>query len=294
MDVEDYFHVSVYNGVIDRNQWESLPSRVEQNTARMLALLDDVDTKGTFFVLGWVAERYPKIVRDIAGAGHEVACHGLSHKLIFQQERDVFAEECRRAKYVLEDITGAPVNGYRGATFSITSASLWALDILAETGFTFDSSIFPVRHDRYGIPSAPKTPFRYKGDNQHEITEFPMTTKNVLGWQFPVSGGGYFRIYPYPITKWALKSLNRQKQSFVFYVHPWELDPDQPFWDAGRLSNLRHRTNLKRCEQRLRRLLGDFRFSTMSNVLADMTLPVQKSNGTAFLNNGQLDDEVPV
>ena len=271
VDVEDYFHVSAYNVVIDCNDWDSLPSRVEQNTNKMMSILDDHDTKGTFFVLGWVAERYPALVKRIAEEGHEVACHGMSHRLIYVQGRDEFKAEARDSKSLLEDITGKAVNGYRAASFSITKDSLWALDDLAELGFTYDSSVFPVRHDRYGIPGAPRHAFRVECASGGSIIELPMTTVNVLGWHMPVSGGGYFRIYPYAVTRSALRAFGRTGSPFVFYCHPWEIDPDQPLYDGGWLSNFRHRTNLRQCEMRIRRLLPDFSFGTMAALIENQT-----------------------
>ena len=273
VDVEDYFHVSAYNRVIARRDWESFPSRVEANTRAMMEVLSEADVKGTFFVLGWVAERFPGLVSEIAGQGHEIACHGYSHKLIYRQSRKEFTDEAQRAKSLLEDISGVAVNGYRGASFSITRESLWALEALAELGFTFDSSIFPVRHDRYGIPGAPTRPFTFRCESGANIDEFPMTTVDILGWRMPVSGGGYFRIYPYAATRAALLHLNQRKsEPFVFYTHPWEIDPEQPFINASWLSNFRHRTNLHRCRDRLARLLKEFRFSTISDVLRNLDL----------------------
>ena len=272
VDVEDYFHVSAYNAVIDRSEWDALPSRVEQNTNKMMSILDDHQTKGTFFVLGWVAKRHPELIKSIAENGHEVACHGMSHKLIYVQGREQFKTEARDSKARLEEITGDAVNGYRAASFSITRASLWALDDLAELGFTYDSSIFPVRHDRYGIPGAPRQPFTYVGDNGKSIIEWPMTTVNMIGWRMPVSGGGYFRIYPYSVTRAALRTREKNSEPFVFYTHPWEIDPEQPLFDAGWLSNFRHRTNLSRCESRLHRLLGDFPFAPMRDALIGIDL----------------------
>ena len=273
VDVEDYFHVSAYNRVIARRDWDSFPSRVEANTRAMMAVLAEADVKGTFFVLGWVAERFPELVSEIAAQGHEIACHGYSHKLIYRQSRKQFTDEAHRAKTLLEDISGTAVNGYRGASFSITSESLWALEALAELGFTFDSSIFPIRHDRYGIPGAPTRPFTFRCESGAVINEFPMTTVDILGWRMPVSGGGYFRIYPYAVTRAALRHLNQRKsEPFVFYTHPWEIDPEQPFINASWLSNFRHRTNLHRCRDRLARLLKEFRFSTISEVLRSLEL----------------------
>jgi len=271
VDVEDYFHVSAYAGVVDREQWAKLPSRVARNTETLTSLLDEAGVRGTFFVLGWVAEHYPDVVRQISAAGHEVACHGLSHDLVYRQGLDKFRDETKRAKALIEDAAGIEVKGYRAASFSITRASLWALDCLAELGFAYDSSIFPVLHDRYGIPDAPRQPFEYGAGTDSSIVEFPMPTISVGRWRIPVGGGGYFRIYPYALTRVALKHINRRRcRPFVFYTHPWEVDPDQPRFDAGRLSNFRHRTNLHRCQNRLRRLLGDFRFAPMEQVLANL------------------------
>jgi polysaccharide deacetylase family protein (PEP-CTERM system associated) len=279
IDVEDYFHVSAYNAVVDRNDWDTLPSRVERNTDKIMAILDDAETNGTFFVLGWVAQRYPELIKRIADCGHEVACHGMSHKLVYLQGREKFKEEARDPKALLEDIIGNAVIGYRAASFSITKASLWALDDLAELGFTYDSSIFPIHHDVYGIPDAPTSPFNYVCSTGLNIAEFPMSTLNVFGWRIPVSGGGYFRIYPYALTKAALRSRENNKETSVFYAHPWEVDPDQPLFDGGFRSNFRHRTNLKHCETRLRHLLADFSFSPMNSVLESLELPQLSLSG---------------
>lgn len=271
VDVEDYFHVSAYAGVIQKSEWDSLPSRVERNNDKLLELLDEFGVKGTFFILGWVAERYPQIVCAIADQGHEVACHGLTHDLVYRQTPEQFFSETRIAKDLIENAGGVGVVGYRAASFSITRASLWALDCLAELGFEYDSSIFPVRHDRYGIPAAPREPFRYLAADGQPIIEFPLPCLKIGGWRLPVGGGGYFRIYPYALTRAALSRINkRESRPFVFYSHPWEVDPDQPMFDAGRLSNARHRTNLHRSESRLRKLLGDFRFATARSVLAGL------------------------
>jgi polysaccharide deacetylase family protein (PEP-CTERM system associated) len=284
VDVEDYFHVSAYAGVIDREQWSELPSRVARNTDTVTELLAEAGVTGTFFVLGWVAERHPDVVRRIVAAGHEVACHGLSHDLVYRQGRETFREETRRAKALIEDAAGTEVTGYRAASFSITRASLWALDCLAELGFRYDSSIFPVLHDRYGIPDAPRQPFEYRTDAGHSIVEFPMPTIAAGRWRLPVGGGGYFRIYPYAVTRAALRRINRRdRQPFVFYTHPWEVDPGQPTFDAGRLSNFRHRTNLARCHRRLRKLLAEFRFAPMQQVLADLSPGALKSQDIASL-----------
>ena len=273
VDVEDYFHVSAYAGVIERGEWEVLESRVHDNTRKLLDLLGESQVRGTFFILGWVAKHHPDVVRAIAEAGHEIACHGLSHDLVYRQTREEFRDETRDAKALIEDVAGVPVYGYRAASFSITRASLWALDVLAELGFEYDSSIFPVRHDRYGIPAAPRYPFRYRGAENHSIVEFPMPCVKLGGWRMPVGGGGYFRIYPYSLTRAVLKRINeREQRPFMFYSHPWEVDPDQPVFDAGRLSNLRHRTNLHRFEHRLRKLFSDFRFAPARDVLKNVEI----------------------
>ena len=273
VDVEDYFHVSAYNTVIDRSDWESLPSRVERNTQAMMEILDDHDTKGTFFVLGWVAERYPGLVKSIARNGHEIASHGMSHRLIYQQGRKAFKDEAKHSKELLEDICGEAVNGYRAASFFITKASIWALDDLADLGFTYDSSIFPVRHDRYGIPDAPRRPFKYLTASGNSIVEFPLTSFNLFGWNMPVSGGGYFRLFPYWLTKLVWNKLVNGGEPCIFYAHPWEIDPDQPRFEAGAISNFRHWMNLSTCESRLQKLLADFDFTTVEQVLERTDVP---------------------
>jgi polysaccharide deacetylase family protein (PEP-CTERM system associated) len=268
IDVEDYFHVAALSSAISRDQWSDMEYRCESNVARLLAMLDEHGVRGTFFILGWVAERSPQLIRDIAKAGHEIACHGWSHELIYKQTPEVFRAETRRSKQLLEDLIGAPVDGYRAASFSIVKSSLWALDILIDLGFTYDSSVFPVRHDRYGIPDAPRAPYRISAPSGNSLLEFPMSVASVGGLTLPVSGGGYFRIFPYWVNKAGLSQINRSGRPFVFYLHPWEIDVGQPRVNAGILSTFRHYTNLGRCERRLRQLLKDFRFGSMREVLA--------------------------
>jgi len=271
-DVEDYFQVSAFEKVVDRSQWNNFPSRVENNTDRILSILDEAGVKATFFVLGWVGERYPKLVRRIHEGGHEVACHGYSHRLVYEQSATEFREETSRAKYLLEDIVGEEVPGYRAASYSIVRSSLWALDILAECGFRYDSSIFPIRHDRYGIPDAPRFPHQIQLRSGASLIEFPISTADVWGMKIPVAGGGYFRLLPYGITKFGLSRINQKdKQAFVFYLHPWELDPEQPRIAASVISRFRHYTNLKRCEARLSGLLRTYRFAAMRDVLGRQT-----------------------
>jgi len=268
IDVEDYYHVSALASAIPRDSWSQRESRVAASTERLLAMLEEKRIKGTFFVLGWVADHVPELVKRIASLGHEVACHGYSHQLIYRQTQAVFAEETHRAKTLLEDLTGTPVIGYRAASFSITPSSIWALDTLVEQGFVYDSSIFPVRHDRYGMPGADRAPGFVNAPSGGRIAEFPMSTAAFGPVRVPVSGGGYFRLLPYWITRAGLRSINEQeRQPFTFYLHPWEIDADQPRVKASFVSRFRHYNNLSKCEGRLRRLLGDFRFTTMHNVL---------------------------
>ena len=272
VDVEDYFHVSAFAKSINHKDWDKFPLRVENNTRRLLDLFDKHEVKATFFVLGWLAERTPDLVKDIASRGHEVACHGFSHQLVYNQSPEVFREETLRSKHLLEDITQTPVRGYRAASYSITNRSRWALDILAEAGFEYDSSIFPVRHDRYGIPDAPEFPHRMETPNGHSLVEFPLSTAKLLKYRLPVAGGGYFRLYPYAVTQAGLSQINRRQQPFIFYLHPWEIDPDQPKISAHWFSRFRHYNNLDKCETRLCRLLSDFKFGTAEGVLNSLGL----------------------
>ncbi|WP_442915613.1 XrtA system polysaccharide deacetylase [Marinobacter sp. C2H3] len=270
IDVEDYFHVAALSRVISPDQWDTLPSRVEQNTRRLKALFERHGVRATFFVLGWVAERYPGLIRELSDAGHEIASHGYSHQLIYRQTPEVFRDETERSKKLLEDITGKPVTGYRAASYSITRESLWALDILGECGFTWDSSIFPIHHDNYGIPDSPRHPYTLSTAGGHRLREFPLTTARLPGLSIPAAGGGYFRQFPYPVFRYLFNlasGFGRRPQ--MFYLHPWEIDPDQPRYNnASWFSRFRHYTNLDRCEQRLERLLGDFRFGTVSESFA--------------------------
>lgn len=265
-DVEDYFQVSALADAVDRASWDAMPRRVERNTDVLLEALASSNTRATFFFLGWVAEREPQLVRRVAAAGHEVACHGYSHRLVYEQTPAEFREETLRSKALLEDLAQVPVLGYRAASYSITRRSLWALDALIEAGFAYDSSIFPVHHDRYGISDAPRAPHLIERDGG-QLVEFPLSTAQLPGMRLPVAGGGYFRIFPYAVTQWALRRVNAEGLPFIFYLHPWEVDPGQPRVKTGLLSRFRHYTNLDRCEARLRRLLGEFRFVTVREAL---------------------------
>lgn len=279
VDVEDYFHVAALAGSIDRSRWEHMEYRAEENTRRLLDLFDEFQIKSTFFVLGWVAQRSPQLIREIHRRGHEVASHGMSHKLVYNQTPAEFAGETYKSKALLEDLIGEPVLGYRASTYSITKRSLWALDILKEAGFAYDSSIFPIHHDAYGIPDAQPIPGLVETPKGAQIVEFPMSTAPMLGVRLPVSGGGYFRLLPYSLTRAGLRKLNQKLQRpFIFYLHPWEIDPQQPRVKTKLLSKLRHYTNLDRCEGRLRQLIGEFRFAPVRDVLRSKQLLARETS----------------
>jgi polysaccharide deacetylase family protein (PEP-CTERM system associated) len=254
VDVEDYFHAEVFSGVVDRARWDSYPSRVEVNTRRLLELLATLNVHATFFVLGWVAERFPALVRDIAAGGHELGCHSYWHRLIYKLEPAEFREDTRRAKSIIEQIAGQPVTGYRAPTYSVIDRSVWAFDILTELGFTYDSSIFPIHHDRYGMPGAPRAPFRFQTPSG-PMTEFPITTFRLVGHNLPVGGGGYLRLLPRLYTRLGLKRVQKEGLSTVIYIHPWEVDPEQPRLPARLSSRLRHYTNLSKTLKRFQDVL---------------------------------------
>jgi polysaccharide deacetylase family protein (PEP-CTERM system associated) len=268
VDVEDYFQVSVFDSVVPREHWESMESRVEANTERLLNLFDEFAVKGTFFVLGWVAERHPSLVQAIVARGHELASHGYAHRLVYKQTPDEFRQDVRRAKALLEDIGGVEVHGYRAPSFSVTQQSMWALDVLLEERYRYDASIFPIRHDRYGIPDAPRWPHHLDRAGGR-IYEVPGSTVRLGGTNLPVAGGGYFRILPYAWTRWGLERLNAQDgQPAIFYLHPWEIDPAQPRLPANALGRFRHYRNLHKTEARLRSLMRDFQFGPLNGVLS--------------------------
>lgn len=267
VDVEDYFQVEAFADVVRREEWSNWESRVERNTQRLLEMLACRDVRSTFFILGWIAEQHPRLVREIADAGHEIACHSYHHQLISSQSRNEFRADVRRAKFLLEDISGQEVIGYRAPTYSITEKTLWALDVLVEEGFRYDSSIFPIYHDRYGIPAAERFIHTIQCPTG-EIVEFPPSTVRLGGVNFPMTGGGYFRLLPYSLFRWGLRRINRlEHQPAIFMVHAWEVDPDQPVVAGTRLNVWRHRNNLSRTESRLARLLDEFRFTSLREVL---------------------------
>lgn len=294
IDVEDYFQVSAFEGCSPPEHWDRFPLRVGENTSRILDMLDALGIKATFFVLGWVAERKPELVKEIGRRGHEVASHGYGHRRVSTQSRQEFRTDIRRSKTILENLTGGPVHGYRAPSYSISRDVLWAFDELLDAGYRYDSSVFPVRHDLYGIPDWPSHPFRVvKGKGGWEpatvalggkdgttgpessILEMPITTLTLGGRNIPIAGGGYFRFFPYAFTRWGLRRINRlETRPFIFYLHPWELDPEQPRMTGAPLkSRFRHYLNLNRTEERFRRLLGEFRFSPVMDLLSIGAFP---------------------
>jgi polysaccharide deacetylase family protein (PEP-CTERM system associated) len=272
-DVEEYFHAEAFARVLRPEEWPTLESRVVATTERLLDILDRERIRATFFVLGWVAERHPSLVREIASLGHEIGCHGYGHQMISRLTREEFEGDVTRAKAALEEATGRPVIGYRAPTFSVMRDTLWSLDVLCEAGFRYDSSIFPILHDRYGIPDAPRFPHRMKAPNGGELTEFPLSTVLVLGRRVPVAGGGYFRLFPYALTQRAITRINAHEgQPAMIYLHPWEIDPDQPRLPVGPLTRFRHLVNVGKTEARLGRLLADFTWAPAAEVLAETGL----------------------
>lgn len=269
VDVEDYFQVSAFERHIPRTEWDRLPCRVERNTDRILGLFAESGVKSTFFTLGWVAERYPDLIRRIVADGHELACHGYSHVRANTQTPMAFREDVAKAKSLLEDAGGVRMKGYRAASYSIGAGNLWALEVLEELGFDYSSSIYPVKHDLYGMPEAQR--FAFRPENAPGLVEIPVSTVVFGGKNFPCGGGGFFRLFPYALSRWAIRRVNRlEGQASVFYFHPWEIDPEQP--RQGNISlrtRFRHYLNLSRMESRLARLLRDFHWDTMEKVFLD-------------------------
>lgn len=267
IDVEDYFQVQALEYRVDRATWDRFESRVCQNTERLIELFSEANVSATFFVLGWVAERYPGLLRRLVRAGHEIASHGYEHRVLHAMTPQAFRSDLRRARAALEDAVGQPVQGYRAPSFSVTRTTVWALDVLIEEGYIYDASIYPVHHDRYGIPDWPRHIHRVER-GAGTIWELPGSTVRWGGANFPMGGGGYFRLLPYTWTRWGIAHLNSaERQPAVFYLHPWEIDPGQPRINVSGLSRLRHYRNLHKTEGRLRRLLSEFPFGTVSDVL---------------------------
>lgn len=268
VDVEDYFQVSALAPHFPRKGWEQVPCRIERNMHRILEMFDEAGVKATFFTLGWIAERYPEVVREIAARGHELASHGYDHERASAQSRECFRSDVELAKAVLEDIAGVAVSGYRAPSFSIGSGNLWAHECLAEAGYGYSSSVYPVRHDHYGMPDAPRFPFRLDCG----VVEIPVTTVRWMGRNWPAGGGGYFRLLPYGVSRWSIHRVNHDDaRPAIFYFHPWEIDPEQPRVDAAdSRTRFRHYVNLERTEARLQMLLRDFAWGRVDRVFCDI------------------------
>jgi len=279
IDVEDYFHVQAFADVISSAHWDEYPVRVERNTFRLLEILGRRNVKATFFILGWVADRCPALVRAIVDSGHEIGSHGYGHRMLTRGSQANFREDLIRAKSTIEDQTGSRVTCFRAPSYSITSKTLWALEILAEFGFEYDSSIFPIRHDYYGIPDAPRFPHYWSLKSGARLLEFPPSTVRILGINVPIAGGGYLRLLPYKVTAWAIRRLNQKEdQPAMVYLHPWEIDPDQPRLVASWSSRFRQYQNLQTTEKKLTRLLDDFSWAPMSKVLSGYGRPIPSVN----------------
>jgi polysaccharide deacetylase family protein (PEP-CTERM system associated) len=268
IDVEEWFQVGAFERCIDRARWDDLESRVEANSDAVLALLAEADARATFFILGWVAERHPALVRRILAAGHEIASHGYDHRRVFTMTPDIFRADLRRARALIEDAGGVAVTGYRAPSFSIDARTPWAHPVLAEEGYAYSSSVAPIRHDHYGWPEAPRFAFRPVAGS--EMVELPVTTARLGGRTLPAGGGGFFRLLPYAVSRWAIARVNRvDRQPAILYVHPWEIDPGQPrVAHAPLRSRLRHYTHLRAMAGKLRRLLADFEWDRVDALLA--------------------------
>ncbi len=264
IDVEDYFQVSAFADHVQRSDWDTMPCRVERNIERILTMLRDADVHATFFTLGWIAERYPELVRRIADGGHELASHGFAHRRATDQQREEFLADIRLAKAVLEDISGHAVSGYRAPSFSMGPTNPWASACIGEAGYRYSSSIYPIRHDHYGVPEAP----RFAHETSPGVIELPIATIRVFRANWPAGGGGYFRLLPYAVSRWSIRRINAvDGKAAMFYFHPWELDPEQPRVDGTKMkTRFRHYVGLKRTEPKLRRLLRDFRWDRVDRV----------------------------
>ena len=264
IDVEDYFQVSAFAPYIRRDEWDARECRIERNVGRILELLGQRGIKATFFTLGWIAERYPQLVRDIVAGGHELASHGFGHERATDLSESAFTQDVQRAKMLLEDLAGLPVLGYRAPSFSIGTGNLWAFDVLARAGYRYSSSIYPIRHDHYGMPDSPRFAYQLTSG----LLEIPITTLRMGNRNLPSSGGGYFRLLPYALTRWMLRQVNQQdRESAIFYFHPWEIDPGQPRVDGIDLrTRFRHYVNIGRTEGRLQSLMDDFRWGRMDQI----------------------------
>lgn len=264
IDVEDYFQVSAFENIVNIDDWDAIAPRVERNTQLLLEKFARFDIQATFFTLGWVAKKFPGLIRDIVNQGHELASHGTLHQRASDQDRNIFKSDVGDAKRLLEDIGGVEVIGYRAPSFSFTKNNEWVYDVLAEEGYKYSSSVYPVVHDHYGIPDAP----RFQYTTKPGVLEIPLSTLPVFGKNVPISGGGYFRLYPYMMTRWAIsKFILADNQPYIFYLHPWEMDPAQPrMKEASLKSRFRHYLNLRKVDRRLSALLTDFEWSSMAEI----------------------------
>ena len=267
IDVEDYFQVSAFENSIARENWDQFECRVERNVNTLLDLLDESNSKATFFTLGWIAERYPDLVRSMVSRGHELASHGYQHMRVFNQTPDQFLADIKKTKAILEDLGGQAVRGYRAASFPIDGRNLWAYDCLVEAGYKYSSSIYPLQHDHYGMPDAPRFSFRFESNS---LLEIPITTVDMMGRTMPAGGGGYFRFFPYAFSRSLIKKVNaHDRRSTIFYLHPWEIDPQQPKQNGMPFkSRVRHYLNLSQTKNRLRKLLSDFNWDRMDTVFS--------------------------
>lgn len=275
VDVEDYFQVWAFSRHIPRDAWDSMPCRIERNIDAILSLLEEHGAQATYFTLGWIAERYPGVVRRIVAAGHELASHGYAHLKVSEQTPEAFRQDITRAKKLLEDVAGVEVKGYRAPSFSIGRGNLWALQYLRRAGYCYSSSVYPVRHDHYGMPDAPR--FAFYPDGAEGLLELPVTTVTIFRRNIPAGGGGYFRLFPYSMSRWCLKRVNAvEHRPCVFYFHPWEIDPDQPRQKGiGLKTRFRHYVNLSVMERRLRALCRDFEWDRMDRLFLDKDEPAR-------------------
>jgi polysaccharide deacetylase family protein (PEP-CTERM system associated) len=267
-DIEDYYQVEAFKDFITFEEWSRYPSRVVENTRKITAILDEQNVKATFFILGWIAERFPDMVKQLADNGHEIATHGYSHQMVYTQTKAAFEEDLVKSIEVLENISGKKIIGYRAPTYSIIEESFWAFDILIRHNLLYDSSIFPIMHDRYGVPDGERFPHRIERGNGQSIIEFPLSTLRFWKWNFPIAGGGYLRLFPYWFLKKSLQWINKQEKSSIIYLHPWELDPEQPrIPNIPSITRFRHYINLRSTATKLRNLIRDFEFVPIRDIL---------------------------
>lgn len=281
VDVEEYFHVEAFSDSIEKKDWEKYPPRVEEQTNRLLEILGSFQVRGTFFILGWLAERYPALIKIIHDAGHEIASHGFDHKMISHMTPEEFREDIRKAKGVLEEITGSEVLGYRAPTFSIMEKTAWAYEILLHEGYRYSSSVFPIWHDRYGWPKFGNQPRRMASNEEGEIWEIPMAVGSLGPLKIPFGGGGYLRSYPFFLTKALFRNFARKGKPAVIYIHPWELDRNQPVVQAPLFRRLRHHLGISKMERKLTNLLQSMKFGTVAQLLEAKNIPFNRRSDTS-------------